>query len=121
MLETIRFLLSADDDRSQRAAGVLIHLIGVVRNLSMELRRIRRKFPVSSPPVKEEPNSDPDIEYDVESIIGHTYVDGRLFMLVKWVGYDDPTYERVENLSCPETIAEYWATTGSSDGKFILA
>ena len=51
----------------------------------MELRRIRRKFPVSSPPVKEEPNSDLDVEYDVVSIICHTYVDGRLFMLIKGV------------------------------------
>ena len=72
----------------------------------------------SSPPVKEGPNSDL-YEYDVESIIGNTYVDGRFFMLVKWVGYDGPTYEGVENLSCTETIAEYWATTGSSDGKFF--
>ena len=48
------------------------------------MSRIRRRSPISSPPVNAE-SFDPETEYDVEEIIGHNYFDGKLYMLVKWV------------------------------------
>lgn len=54
-------------------------------------------------------SEDPDA-YEVERIVDHrTDYKGRRRFLLKWKGYDDSenTWEKEENLNCPELIARY--------------
>ena len=103
LIETIGRLLERDDDLCYEAAAHLIALSGTVKNLTYDLRCIRRKFPTTRifKPGPDDPFvggeraqsgiEDPDATYDVERILGHTVFRGRIFYLVKWLGYDEPT------------------------------
>ena len=57
---------------------------------------------------------------EVEKILDKMiYEDGRIFYLLRWKGYDDPTedtWEPPENLDCPDLIAEFEKNFRSSSG-----
>ena len=52
--------------------------------------------------------SEDEEEYEVEKITGHFINDTGLWFLVKWKGYDDPTWEHEDNLSCGELVTRYF-------------
>ena len=48
-------------------------------------------------------------EYEVEKILDHAITaENYLYYLVKWMGYDDPTWEPEDHLkNCPDAIEDY--------------
>jgi hypothetical protein len=49
-----------------------------------------------------------DEVYEVEVILNATEIDGQTLYLVKWVGYEEPTWEPVEHLNnCQEMLQEF--------------
>lgn len=55
-----------------------------------------------------------DEAYEVEKICGYRQSDGKY--LVKWVGYEEPTWEDVDLLSnCREPINEFWENENSKE------
>lgn len=48
-------------------------------------------------------------EYEVECLLGHKKVKGVLLFLVRWKGYssEDDTWERKDNLKCPQILNRY--------------
>ena len=90
--------------------GVLIHFIGLIQNLVCGYEPYPKM--VSNLVTSGQSRAfDPETEYNVEDIIGHNYFDGKLYMLVKWVSVDEPSYTAVENLSCAATFATYWTSS----------
>lgn len=82
----------------------------------MESRRQRTKVkrteltkPVREKKVKPKPQE--EITYEVERILAHRIIRGRLQYFVKWLGWDNPednTWEPEENLlHCPRILREY--------------
>lgn len=58
-----------------------------------------------------------DIEFEVEKIMDHRDVNGKLFYLIKWCGFpnSDNTWEPRDGLvNCQEAINEYHAMVGLS-------
>nr|AMR36253.1 HP1D2B [Drosophila takahashii] len=57
-----------------------------------------------------EPTDDQDVEYEVEKLLGHSYLRGRKQFLVKWKGYpmDQSTWEPMEELdNCIASLMDY--------------
>lgn len=57
-------------------------------------------------------DSDPEV-FEVESIIGKMYTDGKPYYLIHWKHYEDPkydTWEPRENLDCPEILEAFEKT-----------
>ena len=54
---------------------------------------------------------DPDVDYEVEKILGKRIENGSLQYFIKWKGYDESwnTWEPDDNLECPDRVAEYEA------------
>jgi hypothetical protein len=50
-----------------------------------------------------------DDEYYVETLLKHRKRLGKLEYLVKWVGFDENTWEPVENILDDNLIRQYWA------------
>ncbi|OHT08518.1 hypothetical protein TRFO_22940 [Tritrichomonas foetus] len=50
-----------------------------------------------------------DHEYEVEKIIDHKMIDGKIFFKIRWKGYteNEDTWEKNDDLKCIEVIDEY--------------
>ncbi|XP_055682263.1 chromobox protein homolog 1-like [Lutzomyia longipalpis] len=61
-------------------------------------------------------DSDEENEYQVESIRERRMKKGRVEYYIKWEGYpeEENTWEPIDNLDCPELIAEFEAARASS-------
>uniref|UniRef100_A0A1L8DWF3 Putative heterochromatin protein 1 n=1 Tax=Nyssomyia neivai TaxID=330878 RepID=A0A1L8DWF3_9DIPT len=66
--------------------------------------------------VSSDSDSDGDAEYQVESIRERRVKKGRVEYYIKWEGYpeEENTWEPIDNLDCPELIAEFEAARASS-------
>jgi hypothetical protein len=51
--------------------------------------------------------SDPEV-FDVETVIAHKNVRGTLWYQIKWLGYDETTWEPESSLNCDELLEQYW-------------
>jgi chromobox protein 1 len=51
-----------------------------------------------------------DAEYEVEMVVGHKHVKGRIHYLIKWNGYssDDNSWEDGVDVFCTDLIEAYW-------------
>src|ERR1700756_2028407 len=71
-----------------------------------------------SEPEDSDEESEDETEYEVEKILDQDYRNGKLFYLVKWTGYEDPTWEPSSNLKlAKEAIKDY--ENQSSKNKII--
>lgn len=54
-------------------------------------------------------SDDDDNIYDVEKIVDHKLRKGKVYCRIRWKDYgiSDDTWEKYENLTCPEILAEY--------------
>lgn len=52
-------------------------------------------------------NRDSEQIYDVEKILDKKLFDGKLYYLIKWVGYDKPTWEIAKNCLCTDLIKAF--------------
>ncbi|KAI6182704.1 Cbx3 [Aphelenchoides bicaudatus] len=53
------------------------------------------------------PKSKSTQQYSVEKILNRRFRDGDAQYLIKWEGFDEPTWEPLENCSCDALIREY--------------
>ena len=54
---------------------------------------------------REDPGNQTSKEYEMRDIVGERTIGGQLQYLVQWIGYDQKTWEPIENLEgCPELI-----------------
>lgn len=75
-------------------------------------QRQRRPVIRDDPVVPRQPKTrrQQQLTYEVEKIMDHKIINGQIFYLVKWVGWDeaDNTWEPEENvLRCPLIVSEY--------------
>jgi hypothetical protein len=54
-------------------------------------------------------DDDPDV-FEVEEIVGHKNIKGHLWYHIKWLGYDDNTWEPEAAVHADELIEKYWKT-----------
>jgi hypothetical protein len=67
--------------------------------------------PVPRDQIKIVPNEVEDDEgsdYEVEQILNHREVNGKMEYLIKWKGYDEETWEPEQNLHDDDTKKRYW-------------
>ncbi|KAF9922912.1 hypothetical protein FBU30_006966 [Linnemannia zychae] len=59
-----------------------------------------------------------DAEYEVERVVGHKYLRGRLHYHLKWNGYDsdENTWEDQDNVFCTDLIEAYWKRREEAGG-----
>jgi hypothetical protein len=91
--------------------------------------RIHNKFAVDVLKLYQEPNQDfptrrssrslteshpPDQEFEIEKILDHKYVNGRLHYLVKWKNYgtEHNSWEPRENFAAPDAVTRYQQARG---------
>ncbi|KAJ1910061.1 hypothetical protein IWQ60_010856 [Tieghemiomyces parasiticus] len=80
------------------------------------------KLPAPPEPVerneKEEADSEPEIEYEVETILDRELRNGQPYYLIKWKGYaeTDNTWEPLECLNCPDLLREFLAQRSAKAG-----
>ncbi|KAF9901668.1 hypothetical protein EC991_005800 [Linnemannia zychae] len=58
----------------------------------------------------DEDEEDRESEYEVEMVVGHKHVKGKLHYHIKWNGYssDDNSWEDQDNVFCTDLIEAYW-------------
>jgi hypothetical protein len=48
------------------------------------------------------------VQYEIEKIISHKQTRRGINYLIKWVGYDEPTFEPSQNIMTRDILIEYW-------------
>jgi len=61
-----------------------------------------------------------EIEYEVETIRNRKVINGEIYYLLKWKGYEEKynTWEPVSNLNCPDLIKEYEKLKGNTNKRW---
>ncbi|KAF9127594.1 hypothetical protein BGW39_005759 [Mortierella sp. 14UC] len=59
---------------------------------------------------EDDDNAENEAEYEVEMVVGHKHVKGKLHYHIKWNGYssDDNSWEDKEDVFCTDLIEAYW-------------
>ncbi|KAH7725622.1 hypothetical protein AAVH_06802 [Aphelenchoides avenae] len=58
----------------------------------------KRSKPPNQPPAGQPEEDDPDIRYPVQAFLDERFEAGRRFLLAEWVGYDEASWEPIENI-----------------------
>jgi hypothetical protein len=56
-----------------------------------------------------------NVEYDVESILGHFRSPHGFWFLIKWSGFVQPTWEHESLLNAPKLVTTYFKSVCESD------
>jgi len=78
-------------------------------------KRASKKAKVDKLPSESEEGSGQ--EYDVEKVLDKKFKNGKAQYLLKWKGYDKPTWEIEENVNCPDLVKEYEDAVKKGGGK----
>ncbi|KAG0275675.1 hypothetical protein BGZ95_008507 [Linnemannia exigua] len=67
---------------------------------------------------EEEEDEAEEAEFDVEQVVGHKYVKGKLHYHIKWKGYDsdENTWEDTDGVFCTDLIEAYWTRHKQAGG-----
>jgi hypothetical protein len=61
-------------------------------------------------PLARKPENEDEKEFYVDKLLKHRIKKGNYEYLVKWIGFDDPTWEPAENILDDNLIRKYWST-----------